>query len=595
MILANIDPCKASLADSLVNCLKTLVPEGVKFDWDSKSLFALIEKPKDSSHGDYALPCFRFAKQMKMKPQEIAAAAKSKLDQLIASDAWITEVNVANAFLNIFVDQSKIASTVLPKTMDDSWFSSYKQNAGHENTRVMIEYSQPNTHKEFHVGHARNIFLGNALVKLFRYCGYNVLAANYFGDEGTHTAKVISHINNTHAEAPAENKGAWLGKMYAESDRALKSAEGEDKEKIQNSISQTLAAIESKNGPIYEQWQETRQWSLDSFDKIYEDFSINFDVLFYESQVSEESQEIVAEYLKKGVFIEDDGAIGVDLKAQNLGFCLLRKSDGNTLYATKDLALARRKFSEHHIDRSIYVVADEQIHHFRQVFKVLELMGFEKAQQCFHLAYGMVVRPDGKMSSREGNSITFAELVSEVKSELQSKMKKYEGDWPAEEIASTVQKLCNGSIKYGMLCSDPVREIVFSLEDWLAFDGNSGPYLMYSYTRTQSILRKGKDQSFAPDPSKTELLSNESERDLLRLLYDFNDTAAAACESYKPSILANHLYHMCKSFNRFYADVSVLKAESDDLIRSRLALVESFGVTLKTGLDLLGITPPERM
>jgi arginyl-tRNA synthetase len=595
MSLAELDPCKASVAASIHATISAMIPEGVSFEWTEEGIFGLVEKPKDTKNGDYALPCFRFAKQLGKKPQDIAAAIKEGLDKNISNEGWIDEVNVINAFLNIFVNQSRIGSTVLPKAIDGTWFDSYKKHAGHGKTRVMIEYSQPNTHKEFHVGHARNIFLGNSLVRLYRYCGYDVVAANYFGDEGTHTAKVISHINNTSAVAPATDRGVWLGKMYAESDKALKAAEGENKEKIAKGISDALAAIEAKSGPIYEQWKETRQWSLDEFDRIYKDFNIDFDTLFYESQVSEESQEIVTEYLKKDVFIEDDGAIGVNLKKNKLGFCILRKSDGNTTYATKDLALARRKFDEHNIDRSIYVVADEQIHHFRQVFKVLELMGFEKSKDCFHLAYGMVVRPDGKMSSREGNSITFAALVQEVTAELTSKLKKYEDEWPKEEIDDVAKKLCEGALKYGMLCSDPVREIVFDLNDWLAFDGSSGPYLMYAYTRTQSIIKKAKEAGYEPNADTPELLTAVSERELMRAIYDFNETVSAACEGYKPSVLVTHLFNMCKSFNRFYADVSVIKAESDALRSSRLALVAAFGNTLKQGLDLIGITPPERM
>jgi arginyl-tRNA synthetase len=594
MSFAALDPCKTALANALHATLSELLPEGATLEFDPPKLAGLIEKPKDTAHGDFALPCFRFAKTFKAKPQALAenvAAAIKKHDQ----SGWIDRIEVAGAFLNIFVVQAKLASEVLPKVADRSWFKAFSSHPVNTKTRVMIEYSQPNTHKEFHVGHARNIFLGNALIRLFRYCGYQVVSANYFGDEGTHTAKALTHINITGSEAPPTNRGEWLGKMYSASDRALKEAEGEDQVQLKKKIGETLAAIESKQGPIYKQWLETRQWSLDEFHRIYERFHIDFDVLFYESQVSEASQTIVDEYLKQGVFIEDDGAIGVDLKDHKLGFCILRKRDGNTIYATKDLVLAKRKFEEFHIDRSIYVVADEQIHHFKQVFKVLELMGFEQASKCFHLAYGMVVLPDGKMSSRAGTSITFMELVGQVEDELQKILSKYEGEWPKDEIIDVRDKLAEGALKFGMLCTDPVREIVFDLKNWLAFDGNSGPYLMYSFTRTQSIIRKAADLGHTPKYTHLDLLKEESERDLLRHVYDFNDVVSNSCEQYKPSTLVTHLFNMCKSFNRFYADVSVLKAETPDLIEARLGLVAAFSSTLEAGLDLMGITPPNRM
>jgi arginyl-tRNA synthetase len=283
------------------------------------------------------------------------------------------------------------------------------------------------------------------------------------------------------------------------------------------------------------------------------------------------------------------------LKPFKLGFCILRKSDGNTLYATKDLALARRKFDEFKIDRSIYVVGDEQNHHFRQVFKVLELMGFPQATQCHHLSYGMVVLPEGKMSSRAGTSVSFRQLVDEVQGAINKILAKYAGEWSAAEIETAGHLLAGGAIKFGMVSTDPQKEIVFNLDDWVSFEGASGPYLMYAYTRVRSILRKAAEQGARPDLAGASGLTAEAETELLRYLYDFDQVVAAAAETYKPSLLATHLYYTCKAFNRFYVDVPVLKAETERLRGARLALIDAFGRTLAAGLGLLGITPPERM
>lgn len=592
-----LDPCRLELGQRVHQALVARLPEGATLSFGVEDIGRLFEKPPEAAMGDYALPCFRFAKDLKLKPQEVAQAVADTLNAGGAGGAggWLLKADVASAFLNIFINPAEMAQAVLPDVLSGASFRRLAGNAANARQRVMIEYSQPNTHKEFHVGHGRNVCLGNSLVRLFRACGYQVVSANYFGDDGTHIARELWYISKFKKVAPETNKGEWLGQMYVESTNLMAKATDEEKAVYTAEISQVHRQIETKTGDIYKLWQETRQWSLDSFGEIYDWLDVHFDVLFYESEVTDAAQEIVAEYEKKGVFVLDQGAIGVDLKPYKLGFCILRKRDGNTLYATKDLALARLKFEQYKIDRSIYVVADEQNHHFRQVFKVLELMGFEQAKHCSHLSYGMVVLPEGKMSSREGNSVTFNSLRQLMMNHLSGILTKYAGEWTEAELQDTAHKLCDGAIKFGMMATDPAKEIVFNLEDWLSFEGHSGPYLMYSYSRTRSILRKAADQGFKPEASQAAVLTQTSERELLRYLFDYNDVVAVACETSRPSHLASHLFYMCKSFNRFYADVSVLKAETPALRDARLALIEAFSTTLRQGLSLLGITPPDRM
>lgn len=586
-----LDPCRLELGRQVHQALIERLPEGATLSLAAVDIGRLLEKPPETKLGDYALPCFRFAKDLKMKPQEIAEALKAAL----TPGGWLLRAETASAFLNIFVDPAQLAEAVLPDVISGAAFRRLAGNAVNARQRVMIEYSQPNTHKEFHVGHGRNVALGNALVRLYRACGYQVVSANYFGDDGTHIATILWHLVKNKLTPPATARGEWLGQMYVVAKSVLETATPEDKAAYIAEISQLHRQIETREGDVYKLWQETRQWSLDSFAEIYNWLDVHFDVLFYESEVTEEAQAIVEEFVDKGVFALDQGAIGVDLKPYKLGFCILRKRDGNTLYATKDLALARRKFDQYKIDRSIYVVADEQNHHFRQVFKVLELMGFEQSKRCSHLSYGMVVLPEGKMSSRDGTAVSFNSLKNVMLEHLNVIMKKYEGDWTPAEIAEATHKICDGALKYGMVSTDPAKEIVFNLEDWVSFEGHSGPYLMYTYSRTRSILRKAEEQGFKGDQGQAQLLTTDSERDLMRYLYDFSEVVAVACETHRPSHLAAHLFYLCKSFNRFYADVSVLKAETDALRSARLALVEALSVTLKFGLSLLGITPPDRM
>lgn len=588
-----LDPCRQELGERIHAELAKLLPDGASLSLSAADVSRLLEQPPDTKLGDYALPCFRFAKDTKKKPQEVADAVALALNA--SPGGWIKKANVASAFLNLEVDKTRMAAAALPAILSGAYFKDLAAGNANARQRVMIEFSQPNTHKEFHVGHGRNVTLGNAVVRLFRYAGYDVVGANYFGDDGTHISTVLWYLTEKKPEAPAAGRGEWLGGIYVKAKEALAAAEGDEKLAIQKKISAIHHQVENKQDPIYSLWKETRQWSLDEFQKLYQWLDVSFDVLFYESEETAEAQRIVDEFQQKGVFVLDDGAVGVDLKAQKLGFCILKKRDGNTLYATKDLALARKKFDQFKIDRSVYVVADEQNHHFKQVFKVLELMGFAQAKSCYHLSYGMVVLPEGKMSSRNGTAVSFNQLRGVMLAELNKILAKYSADWSAAELEDAAHRLCDGAIKYGMISTDPTKEIVFNLEDWLSFDGNSGPYLMYGYARTQSIGRKAAEQGIKADAAAMARLSHPAEEELIRYLYDFNQVAAAAAELYKPSLLATHLFYTTKAFNRFYAEVSVLKAEDDGLRGARLALIDAYARVLKQGLGLLGIRPPERM
>ncbi len=592
------DPAKCSLAETLFGALKKNAGGELPSDLSVVDFFKALEQPPEKSLGDYALPCFRFAKAVKKNPNIVAEELKNGL--LESNNPWVLKVDLKGAFLNIFTNQTQVAKTLIPLLVNGEGFKTLQENSINNNTKTMIEFSQPNTHKEFHVGHGRNVCLGDSLCRIFSYNGFDVTPVNYIGDEGAHIAKCLWAVDQYKGEPltdKTENKAEWLGQRYVEANNALKDAEANPQEKarIQSEISTVLKSIEYKNGKYYDTWKTTRQYCLDDFNRIYKWLDVHFDHFFYESEVSEASHEIVNEYIAKGLFIEDNGAIGFDMSDKKLGFFLARKSDGTTLYATKDLALAKVKFNDFDIDRSIYVVGSEQIFHFKQVFYALEKMGFKQAPKCYHLSYGMVVRPEGKMSSRAGNSFTFLQLINLVIEEINTYLEKYNEEWTKEQKEDTAHKLAVGAIKYGMLHADPNKEIVFDPKEWVSFEGNSGPYLMYSYARTQSILTKAAELGIALSLDHLDLLTHESERELMRHLYDFNQTAIYACENYKPSTIANHLFFTCKAYNRFYAEVSVMKAESEELRGARLALLKAFGNTLKTGLYLLGITPPEKM
>jgi arginyl-tRNA synthetase len=567
-------------------------PQGSEYS--AETIYSWMERPPEASMGEYALPCFRFAKALRKAPPEIAVALQAFVEA--HPSPWIEKVQPVGAFLNFFVPVSVLMHTVFEPVESGTFFSQLRDHTAHAKERVMIEFSQPNTHKEFHIGHARNVSLGDALTRVCAYNGYTVVPVNYIGDEGTHVAKCLWEVLAEGATLPTSDFSHWYGARYAAASQKLAEASPEQKKLYDKEISQILLALESKTGPIYELWQQTRAQCVSDFERIYRWFDVHFDHVFYESDVSEECQGIVDEYLKKGLFYESEGAIGMSLESEKLGFFLARKSDGTTLYITKDLALARRKFTDFAIDRSINVVGNEQNFHFRQLFHVLKRMGFPQADQCYHLSYAHVKLPEGrKMSSRSGQVVAFAQLVEWIEEELKKHLAKYEGQWTPEQIADTLRKLAVGTIRYGMLDTDPHTEIVFDPEVWTSFEGNTGPYLMYSYARSRSILRKSAEEGITPDFQTQELLQHPIERELLREILEFNAVVESACKCYRLSLLTSYLYHLCKLYNRFYAQVPVRRAETESVQRARLALVSAFGRVLAAGLHLLGITPPESM
>jgi arginyl-tRNA synthetase len=456
----------------------------------------------------------------------------------------------------------------------------------------MVEYSQPNTHKELHVGHMRNLCLGDALIRLHRYAGFNIIASTFPGDVGTHVAKCLWYLKFHNKEkVPESRKGAWLGKMYSTAHNKLEDERGSDKEETnRQQLTMILKELEQKSGEFYDLWKETREWSIELMNEVYRWADVKFDQWYWESEVDSDSVKLIREYQKKGLFKEDQGAVGIDLEPYKLGFCLLLKTDGNGLYATKDIELARRKFENNGIEKSIYVVDKRQEHHFKQVFKVLELMGFENAKKCMHLQYDFVELPDGAMSSRKGNIVPLQTLIEEmVKTIKEQFLVRYKDEWPAPEIEATAQMVAKGAIKYGMTRIDPQKKIVFDMKEWLKLDGESGPYIQYAHARIHSMLVK------LGVPATTELVFEApQEHDVIGHLMKFNSVVQEAVEQYKPSYLTAYLYDLARYYNSFYAECPVGSA-AEPIRSSRLTLSRAVAETLKTGLGLLGIEAPSKM
>lgn len=552
----------------------------------------------------------RQEKDFKKALEEVSEAIASHLK----FGEEISRIETVNGYINIYVNTNVYAQNLITSIAEGDYGRGEKEERekgkkgrkkkekeeekekekGREKgkkkeDKIMVEYSQPNTHKAFHIGHLRGTCLGASLVDILRYEGYEVVSANLINDTGSHVAKWLwCYLTYHKGEQPPEKKSKWLEGIYVEASHRLREHPEYEKE-----VKEMLQKLEQKDKEIVELWEKTKQWSLGEFYRIYDELQVDFDVYFYDSSLYEEGKEIVSQLLDKGIAEQSEGAIIVDLDKQ-LGTDDLYKtyvalrSDGTALYQTKDFALAKRKFEDYGIDRSIYVVGSEQKLHFNQVFKTLELAGFEQAKKCFHLSYELVMLKGGKMSSRLGNIIFYDDLYQQVYQEALKEVEKREIVQQNKEETARIISL--GALKFSMLKKDNNKVIAFDPKEAVNFEGQTGAYIQYAHARASRILEKE-----APDIEQVTFLQlTKEEKNLLEQLAAFPDAVEQAAENYKPNILAHYVFDTAKAFNEFYHACPVLQAEPETK-NARLALVLATKIVLKKGLELLGIQAPERM
>ncbi len=536
--------------------------------------------PPNPEFGDLSLPCFNFAKELGNSPPEIA----KELGEKIKPAGIVGKISAAGPYLNFFLDKRKMARLVLNKILKDK--EKYgKSNLG-KRKRVMIEFSNANTHKEYHVGHLRNLCYGDAVSRLLAAVGNKAISVSYINDFGIHVAKTLWAYEKFYKnEKPPENLGYFLGQIYARS-----TGEIEKDPTAKEAVGALMAKIESRRGPEYKLWQETREWSVKQFAKIYEKMEVSFDKIFYESEVIDEGRKMVDELFQKNFLVKSQGAVIANLEKYNLGVLLFLRSDGTALYPVADLPLAIKKFKKYKLDESIYVVDVRQSLYFEQLFKILELLGYK--QKMTHLGYEFVKLPSGMMSSRTGNVITFENLWNEATERALGEIKKRHANWSEEQIRETAKKIVVGAIKFEMIKVGKEQTITFDIDRALHFEGFTAAYLQYTHARICSIIRKaGTKISGKVDFDK---FQEKWEYNLMVLLAKFPEILEKAAGARNPAVLADYLYDLAKAFSDFYRDVKVIGADLE-AERARVALIDAVKIVLANGLGILGIAAPEEM
>jgi arginyl-tRNA synthetase len=547
--------------------------------------------PPEEKFGDLSLACFGLAKILKQSPvevaQKLAEAISHDLRAPSAKRQVLSQVNAAGPYLNFFLDQSFLNKKALEQEIKKIKLPKAKG-------KIIVEYSGPNPGKGFHVGHLRNTVLGIALINILRRAGYKIIPVNYLNDTGTHIAKVIWIYQKYYAgKEPKENRGEWLGRLYAEAEEKLQANPD-----IKEEISQIHKKLEVKDKSVLAIWKKINQWSLADFNKIYKQLGAKFKKIYWDRDYIGQGKKIVDELLEKGIAARSEGAVVVDLEKYNLPTLVVLKSDGTTLYITKDIAMAKERFKEYNPDKMIYVVGNEQSLHFRQLFKILDLYGFKQAKNCYHLSYELVRLKEGKMSSRGGKVILYEDLFEQALAKSLAETEKRHLDWPKKKIARTTEKISLAALKFGMLKHDNNQIITFDLDEALSFEGDTGPYLLYTYARIQSIKRKFKDAKlnnkvrFKIDYS---LLNSPEERNLIKKISQFNDILISAIENYKPSLVAVYLLNLAQELNTFYHKHKVIDENNIKLSLTRLELINQTGEVIKNSLNLLGIEELEQM
>ncbi|BAK81614.1 arginine--tRNA ligase [Candidatus Arthromitus sp. SFB-rat-Yit] len=547
------------------------------------NVYNFIEIPPDKNMGDFAFPCFKLAKELKKSPQIIAEDLKLKI-----SHESIEKVETIGAYLNFFIDKSIFSKSVLNtilKLKDDYGRSNYG-----EGKTIVIDYSSPNIAKPFHIGHLFTTVVGNSLYRLHKFQGYNVVGINYLGDWGTQFGKLIyaykRWVNLDELEKSPINE---LFRIYVKFHN-----EAENDPSIEDEGRKYFKMLEDGDKECRELWKKFRDLSLLEFEKLYKTLGVKFDSYDGEAFFSDKTDEVVCELEEKSLLSDSLGAKVVRLDEYNMPPCIIKKADGATIYATRDLASLLYRKKTYDFYKNIYVAGTPQALHFKQVFKTIELMGYEWAKDCVHVGFGLVKFKDKKLSTRKGEVILLEDLLNMSVDKIRSVIDEKNPNLLNKDEVS--KKVGIGAIVFTYLKMNRERDIIFDFDDVLSFEGETGPYVQYTFARGKSILKKSGINILDIDFEKyLGLLTHENESNLIKVLSDFNNNIKLAISYLESSIITRYVIDISKAFNKFYNSNHILNLEDKDLKIARLILVYATTIVIKNALYLIGIETVDEM
>ena len=540
-----------------------------------ENLESFIEIPPEDHLGDYAFPCFVLAKELKKNPSEISANLAKK----IKTSLFRVESN--GPYLNFFVNKESLIKETL-NAVNKLGNKYGKSNIG-KSKKVVIEFPSPNTNKPLHLGHLRNIFLGESVSKILEFNGYKVFRVNLNNDRGIHICKsMLAYQKFGNNKKPDKKTDHFVGDFYV-------LYEKEKTEDLEKELRDMLVKWEYNDKKIRLLWKKMNAWALQGFNQTYKRLGIKFDKQYYESKFYAKAKQVVKEGLRKGIFEKQkDSSVVVKLEAYNLPDKILLRSDETSIYITQDIYLANLKLKDFKPDLSIIVTANEQNLHFKQLFKILELLGYKWAKNLYHLSYGYISLRSGRMKSREGKVVDADNILDDMEKLASFELKKRE-KLSRQELDKRSMAIGQGALKFFILKYDPVKDFVFNPDESISFEGQTGPYIQYTIARINSILKKAKSGR-----ADYGILKDELEFKLAKMINQFNDAVAKAGNEYKPSLIASYAFELSQIFNEYYHKCPVIN-DDKDLQNARMVLIKAVKQVLENSLNLLGISSLDRM
>lgn len=590
------------IKDEITKAIKAL------YDADVESSTVQIQMTRKEFEGDWTVVVFPFLRMSKKGPEQ---TAKELGDFLVENVSEILKFNVVKGFLNLVISNNYWLNT-LQEAFNDDEFGIEPVNEA--SPLVMVEYSSPNTNKPLHLGHIRNNLLGYSISEILKANGKKVVKTNIVNDRGIHICKSmyawLKEGKNETPESTGKKGDHLVGDYYVKFDKMYKREvaelveKGVSKEDAENQATcmvetrEMLRKWEANDGEVRELWKKMNNWVYEGFDITYKNLGVDFDKIYYESETYTIGREEVLRGLEEGIFEkQEDTSVWANLEAEGLDKKILLRSDGTSVYMTQDIGTAKLRYQDYPINEMVYVVGNEQNYHFKVLSILLDKLGYEWGKDLYHFSYGMVELPHGKMKSREGTVVDADDLmdgmidVARQTSEELGKLDVYS----EEQKKEIYRMIALGALKYFMLKVDPKKTMMFNPEESIDFNGNTGPFIQYTFARVQSVLRKAAERGLKWDVIQTGIDVAQKEIEIIKKLSSFPEVVKEAGANYSPAVIANYCYDLVKEYNQFYHDFPILKEEDQSKISLRLAISSTTGKVIETGMKLLGVECPQRM